>query len=365
MLCIHVPQELILAPVKTMDSNVLTLILVFLAVVLAILLLVLSAARKFSAKLTEPLIELGKDVGVISGGNLDYRAVVRNNDEIGDLAIRFNEMADSLKKYIKHLTTVTAKNERITAELTLATRIQADMLPHIFPAFPERSDLDLFASMTPAKEVGGDFYDFFFIDDDHLCLVIADVSGKGVPAALFMMVSKIVLQSSAMLGISPAEILKKTNDSLCANNQEEMFVTVWVGILEMSTGKLTASNAGHEYPVIRHADGKFELFKDKHGFVIGGMEGVRYKNYSVQLEPGAKLFVYTDGVPEATDADNQLFGTDRLVEALNHDPEASPEKLLKNVRKAVDNFVKDAEQFDDLTMLCVEYKGKDEPEDEN
>ena len=365
MLCIHVPQELILAPVKTMDSIVLTLILVFLAVVLVILLLVLSAARKFSAKLTEPLIELGKDVGVISGGNLDYRAVVRNNDEIGDLAIRFNEMADSLKKYIKHLTTVTAKNERITAELTLATRIQADMLPHIFPAFPERSDLDLFASMTPAKEVGGDFYDFFFIDDDHLCLVIADVSGKGVPAALFMMVSKIVLQSSAMLGISPAEILKKTNDSLCANNQEEMFVTVWVGILEMSTGKLTASNAGHEYPVIRHADGKFELFKDKHGFVIGGMEGVRYKNYSVQLEPGAKLFVYTDGVPEATDADNQLFGTDRLVEALNQDPEASPEKLLKNLRRAVDDFVKDAEQFDDLTMLCVEYKGKDEPEDEN
>ena len=219
--------------------------------------------------------------------------------------------------------------------------------------------------MTPAKEVGGDFYDFFFIDDDHLCLVIADVSGKGVPAALFMMVSKIVLQSSAMLGISPAEILKKTNDSLCANNQEEMFVTVWVGILEMSTGKLTASNAAHEYPVIKHADGKFELFKDKHGFVIGGMEGVRYKNYSVQLEPGAKLFVYTDGVPEATDADNQLFGTDRLVEALNQDPEASPEKLLKNLRKAVDDFVKDAEQFDDLTMLCVEYKGKDEPEDEN
>ena len=165
-----------------------------------------------------------------------------------------------------------------------------------------------------------------------------------------------------MLGISPAEILKKTNDSLCANNQEEMFVTVWVGILELSTGKLTAANAGHEYPVIQHANGQFELFKDKHGFVIGGMEGVRYKNYSLQLEPGAKLFVYTDGVPEATDADNQMFGTDRLVEALNKDPDASPEVLLKNVRKAVDKFVKDAEQFDDLTMLCVEYRGKDDSE---
>ncbi len=361
MLCIHMPQELILAPVRTMETSVVTAILIYLAVVLIILLLVLSSARRFSAKLTEPLVALGKDVGVISGGNLDYRAEVRNNDEIGDLAVRFNTMADSLKEYITNLTAVTAKNERITAELSLATRIQADMLPHIFPAFPERNEIDLFASMQPAKEVGGDFYDFFLIDDDHLGLVIADVSGKGVPAALFMMVSKIVLQSSAMLGISPAEILKKTNDNICANNQEEMFVTVWVGILELSTGKLTASNAGHEYPVIRHANGLFELYKDKHGFVIGGMEGVSYKDYEVQLEPGAKLFVYTDGVPEACDPDNNMFGVARLLDALNTEPDASSEKILKNVRCSVDAFVRDAEQFDDLTMLCVEYRGKDAP----
>ena len=241
-------------------------------------------------------------------------------------------------------------------ELHTATRIQEAMLPNIFPPFPDRSEFDLYASMDPAKEVGGDFYDFFLIDDDHLCLVMADVSGKGVPGALFMMVSKIILQSVAMLGKSPAEILSKTNEAICSNNEAQMFVTVWLGILELSTGKLTAANAGHEYPVLKKPDGQFELFKDKHGLVIGAMEGVRYRQYELQLEPGSKLFLYTDGVPEATDADNALFGTDRMLEALNADPDAEPAQLLKNVRSAVDGFVKDAEQFDDLTMLCVELK---------
>ena len=211
--------------------------------------------------------------------------------------------------------------------------------------------------MDPAKEVGGDFYDFFLIDDDHLALVMADVSGKGVPAALFMMASKIILKSTAMLGKAAGEVLTQTNQTICSNNQEEMFVTVWLGILEISTGKITAANAGHEYPAIKHPDGSFELFRDKHGFVIGGMDGLRYKDYELQLEPGAKLFVYTDGVPEATNREGEMFGTDRMIDVLNKKPEAPPEKLLKNVRKTVDGFVKDAEQFDDLTMLCMEYLG--------
>ncbi|MBR1709117.1 MAG: serine/threonine-protein phosphatase, partial [Clostridia bacterium] len=214
-------------------------------------------------------------------------------------------------------------------------------------------------SMDPAKEVGGDFYDYFLVDDDHLCMVIADVSGKGVPAALFMMASKIILQSVAMMGHSPAEILRRTNDAVCSNNEAEMFVTVWLGILELSSGKLTCANAGHEYPVFKRPDGNYELYKDRHGFVIGGMEGVRYREYEIQLDPGAKVFVYTDGVPEATNADKELFGTDRMIEALNEKPDIAPQEVLKNVRAHVDDFVKDAEQFDDLTMLCLEYKGVD------
>jgi sigma-B regulation protein RsbU (phosphoserine phosphatase) len=250
-----------------------------------------------------------------------------------------------------------AENERSGAELSLATRIQADMLPNIFPAFPEHTEFDIYATMDPAKEVGGDFYDYFLIDEDHLCMFIADVSGKGVPAALFMMASMIILANNAQMGKTPAQILHDTNAAICANNREEMFVTVWLGILELSTGKLTAANAGHEYPAIKKPNGSFELLKDKHGFVIGGMDGAKYKEYEINMEPDTKLFVYTDGVPEATSADKELFGTDRMLDALNAARDASPKEILENVRKSVDGFVKDAEQFDDLTMMCVEYKG--------
>ena len=239
----------------------------------------------------------------------------------------------------------------------MAAQIQESMLPHVFPAFPGRRDFDVFASMDPAKEVGGDFYDYFLIDDDHLCLVIADVSGKGVPAALFMMASKIILQSVAMLGSSPREILSKTNQAICSSNEAEMFVTVWLGILELSTGKLTAANAGHEYPVLKRPGGPFELFRDRHDFVLGGFDDSTYEEYELTLEPGTKVFVYTDGVAEAMNGAREQFGTERILEALNASPEASPEEMLKSVRAAVNRFVEDAEQFDDLTMLGLEYIG--------
>ncbi|MBQ4474545.1 MAG: SpoIIE family protein phosphatase [Lachnospiraceae bacterium] len=253
------------------------------------------------------------------------------------------------------------EHERITSEMQMAKAIQESMLPHQFPPFPDRTEFEIYASMTPARDVGGDFYDFFLIDDDHLCMVIADVSGKGVPAALFMMISKVILQSCAMLGRSAAEILTKTNEGICSDNSTEMFVTVWLGILEISTGKITAANAGHEYPALMQT-GRFELLKDKHGLVIGGMEGIRYKEYEIQLKPGDKVFVYTDGVPEATDTETQMFGTNRMLEALNLEPEASTEKILTNVHTAVNEFVGEGEQFDDLTMLCLEYKGKPQAE---
>jgi sigma-B regulation protein RsbU (phosphoserine phosphatase) len=287
------------------------------------------------------------------------RLKVRTGDEIESLCRTMQEMEADLGAYVVNLTRVTAEKERIGTELALATKIQSAMLPSVFPAFPDRPEIDLYASMDPARAVGGDFYDFYLVDEDHLCLTIADVSGKGIPAALFMMITKVILQSCAMLGQSPAEILTKANEAICSKNPEDMFVTVWLGILELSTGRLTAANAGHEYPAIRQPDGTFLLYKDPHGLVVGGMDGVRYKNYELNLTPGAQLFVYTDGVPEATDAKNELFGTERMLEALNRQPDAAPEQLLKNVRGAVDSFVKEAEQFDDLTMLCVEYKGGD------
>lgn len=252
------------------------------------------------------------------------------------------------------------ESSRLETELSMASSIQADMLPSIFPAFPDRKEFDIYATMDPAKEVGGDFYDFFLIDDDHLCMVMADVSGKGVPAALLMMAMKIIFANNAMLGNSPGEILTDANAAICSNNREEMFVTAWLGILELSTGTITAANAGHEYPVMQKKDGKFELVKDRHGLVIGGMNGVKYKEYQLQMEPGSKLFLYTDGVPEATNAHNELFGVDRMLEALNEDTSLNVQKVLEQVRRCVDDFVKDAEQFDDLTMLCVEYLGEEQ-----
>ena len=230
------------------------------------------------------------------------------------------------------------------------------MLPNIFPPFPDRTEFDIYASMDPAKEVGGDFYDFFLVDDDHLCLVIADVSGKGIPAALFMMVSKIILANYAKMGKTPSEILTASNAAICSTNREDMFVTVWLGILEISTGSLTAANAGHEYPVLMKPDGIFELYKDKHEFVIGGIEGLRYKEYTIDIKPGSKLFLYTDGVTDAADSEKQLFGTERMVHALNEKSDGSPQEILNTVRSSVNAFVKNTEQFDDLTMLCLEYK---------
>ncbi len=249
------------------------------------------------------------------------------------------------------------KSQKLAAtetELNMATEIQTGSLPTVFP---DRPEFDIHASMDPAKEVGGDFYDFFMIDEDHLALVIADVSGKGIPAALFMMSSKIYIGDHATMGGSPAEILERVNKLVCANNDAHMFVTVWLGILEISTGKLTTSSAGHEYPII-NVNGKYELLKDKHGLAIGAMKFAKYTDTEIQLKAGDSIFVYTDGVAEATDANNQLFGTERTVEALNSIPAGSSQKeVLFGVRAAVDAFVKDAPQFDDLTMLGLRYNG--------
>ena len=280
--------------------------------------------------------------------------------EINRTRLALNDQMDTIRRMererMEHENKL-KEQERILEELKTARNIQMSALPHIFPPFPERSEFDLYAVMDPALDVGGDFYDFFFIDNDHLCLVIADVSGKGIPGALFMMISKRVIEDSARLEFDAGKILQKANETLCDNNQAEMFVTVWLGILEISTGKLNAANAGHEYPVIRKGDGCFELHKDPHGFVLGGMENLRFKSYELTMAPGDKLFVYTDGVPEATARSGEMYGTERMVSTLNTCADDSPEAILQNVKNAVDAFVGDAEQFDDLTMMCLEYRG--------
>ncbi|MBR3359714.1 MAG: SpoIIE family protein phosphatase [Lachnospiraceae bacterium] len=256
------------------------------------------------------------------------------------------------------------EEERINRELNMAASIQTGSLPSIFPAFPDRKEFDIYASMTPAKEVGGDFYDFFMVDDNHLGMVIADVSDKGVPAALYMMSAKMTISSHAKMGKSPQEVLEAANAALTANNNDEMFVTVWLGILDLKTGLLTAANAGHEYPILKQPDGTFEVIKDRHGLVLGSMPGIKYKEYDLLLKPGAKLFVYTDGVPEASNEEKEFFGIERTVAALNQKMDETPQKILENVHNAVNTFVADAPQFDDLTMMCLQYCGVQDSQDQ-
>ena len=249
------------------------------------------------------------------------------------------------------------EQERIARELSMARDIQASALPQTFPAFPDRTEFDLFASMTPAREVGGDFYDFFLIDSDHLALVIADVSDKGVPAALFMMASKTLIRNELMAGCDPATALERVNLQLCERNPSKMFVTVWLAVLELSTGKGLACNAGHENPCIRRAGGAFELLKYRHDVFVGGLKRAKYRNRAFELHPGDCVFVYTDGVPEATNAVKAMFRAELLIDTLNRDANASPEELIRRVHEAVKLFTGHAPQFDDMTMLCCEYRG--------
>ncbi len=326
-------------------------------VVVILVLSMLTLYKSFQCDIINPILKVNSAaremVNNLDNNEEDISLEVNTGDELEELATSFNQMNHEVREYLKRLVEVTADKERIGTELNVATKIQADMLPCVFPAFPDRTDFDIFASMTPAKEVGGDFYDYFLLDDDHLCIVMADVSEKGVPAALFMVVSRTLIKDQAQMCYSPKTILEEVNNKLYDSNAEGMFVTVWLGILELSTGKIVATNAGHEYPVLRKAGGRFELVKDEHGMILGVMPDMKYTEYEMELERGGCLFLYTDGVPEATNSYSKLFGTDRMIEALNTDPEATPEGLLRNVKNATDEFVGEAPQFDDLTMLAV------------
>ncbi len=258
---------------------------------------------------------------------------------------------------VRGVVSMLSELNRLDEELKLAADIQLNILPMNFPAFPERTEFDLYASMTPAKEVGGDFYDFFLIDSDHLALVIADVSGKGIPAALFMMVSKTLIKNQLMIGCDPAAALDWVNNQLYERNSSMMFVTVWLAVLEISTGKGMSCNAGHERPGFRCENGDFELLKYKHGIPIGISKKAKYQNREFELKSGDCIFVYTDGVTEAARPDRELFGENRLTAVLNRGTDAEPEELIRRVHDELELFADGAPQFDDITMLCFKYYG--------
>ena len=275
-------------------------------------------------------------------------------DEIRDLHDGIRDMQIHIVDYLANITRITVEKERIGAELDVARHIQEELLPTYFP---DSRNFDIYASMTPAKEVGGDFYDFFFVDDGHLAMVMADVSGKGVPAALFMAIAKTLIKNRAVMGGTPCEILMDVNQQLCENNGAELFVTVWLGILELATGKCTVANAGHEYPAIRHGNGSYELHVGDNDPPLAAMEGLPFSEEVFVLQPGDSLFLYTDGVPEAKSADKKQFGSKHMLETLNRVPEASPKELLEHMERELRAFSMGRDLFDDITMLCLKYRG--------
>ena len=324
---------------ETAFADILLFTVVFMLIYILVQKIIVNNLDRINASLTK-----------ITKGNLDETVNVRESSEFASLSDDINLTVTALKGYIEQA------EKRMEEELEFARQIQSSALPKNFK-FP-RDEFELFATMDPAKEVGGDFYDFFFVDKNKIALVIADVSGKGIPAALFMMRSKTAIKSLAESGRTPGEIFEKANDTLCEGNDADMFVTAWIGIVDLETGKVQCANAGHEYPAIKRADGKWELFKDKHCLALAAMEGMPFKEYEFQIEPGDKLFVYTDGVPEAINSNEEQFGTDRMLEALNDAQNTGMQHILSFVRKRISNFVGGADQFDDITMLGFDFKHK-------
>ena len=326
----------------------------------------------FSKRLVNPIKKMTLRVSEMQGDDMSFQVedVLLTGDEIEVLARAFANMSEKMRGYVREIVDITSEKQRLDTELSVAADIQLNMLPTDFPAFPDRKEFDLYAVMDPAKEVGGDFYDFFLIDEDHLALVIADVSGKGIPASLFMVISKTIIKNVTMSGrySSPADILHDVNNRLCEGNKDDMFVTVWLGILTISSGELVSACAGHEYPVFYRKEQGFVLEKDPHGLALGVMDGSRYRNVNWQLNPGDLLFLYTDGVPEANNSKEELFGNDRMLAALETSMRGAAEdssedwidlqRLLRGVRAQIDAYAGETPQFDDLTMMCLTYKGK-------
>ena len=342
---------------KRQDSAIQSVLLTLVIVVVCTAFLIGCFGMLFSEKITRPIRKLTREVKNIDAGNLDFRICINTGDEVEDLGHAFNDMATQIQTYIHNLDTVTAEKEKIRMEIEVASRLQADMLPEVGGVYADREEFRLYATMNPAKGVGGDFYDFFLLDEDHLALIMADVSGKGVPAALFMVVARTLIRSNMSLHVSLAQIVECINNSLCQNNKNGMFVTAWLGVLTLSTGKLCYVNAGHCHPFIQHADGKGYFESKKGGFVLAGMEELTYIQHEIRLRQDDTLLLYTDGVTEATAIDNTLYGEERLKKCVEVAGKCNPKELLDVVWKDVEKFQKGAEQFDDITMMAITWHG--------
>jgi sigma-B regulation protein RsbU (phosphoserine phosphatase) len=339
------------------ESYMSTAITVVIFAVLLVLLLAVILSFRFATTISKPISLLTEEAGEIGKGNLDHTITVMTGDELEELAHAFNVMTSELKLYIKDFEKVTADKERIATELSVATNIQASMLPHIFPPYPDRTEFDLFGSMEPAKEVGGDFYDFFLADEKHLAVVIADVSGKGVPAALFMVIAKTLIKNNAQMNKTPVQVFNEVNNILCESNEGGMFVTCFMGYLNVETGVFDYVNAGHNPPAIKRINGDWEFLPCKPGFVLAGMEDINYKPQSITIGKGDMIYMYTDGVTEAVDPVEELYGEKRLLETLNSKPTADIREVVQAVRNDIEVFANGAEQADDITMLVLEYNG--------
>ena len=298
------------------------------------------------------IYQINDSLSAITDGKLDTVVNVRSHVEFDDLSNDINTTVDTLKRYIADAAA------RIDAELAFAKAIQHSALPSVFPPYPGRMEFDIHAAMFTAKEVGGDFYDFYFVDEDTLAFLVADVSGKGIPAAMFMMQSKMLLKSFAESGMPIEQVFTTANEKLCEGNDAGMFVTAWMGLLNVKTGLVTFANAGHNPPLVRQADGSFAFHKTRAGFVLAGMEGIRYRKFELQLAPGDTICLYTDGVTEATNAEEQLYGDERLQNLLNRQQGASAQAICEAIKADVDAFVGEAEQFDDITLLCLTWHGQ-------
>jgi len=359
---INMQKVIVLTVVETLQLLALMTGVIVLFVLLALMLMNRSVVKPIK-RLSQHMAAFDKNADTLALPPISTNA----RDEIGVMAQSFNSMAENIRQYVENLRAVTADKQRIATELNVANTIQASMLPRIFPYPPDRKEFSIYATMEPAKSVGGDFYDFYILHGagqtgTHLAFVIADVSGKGIPAALFMAITQSLLKTRAMQGESPAQIFTNLNDQLCQNNDAGMFVTAYMGLLELATGKLLVANAGHNPPLIRHRNGRYEWLRQKSGFVLAGMENMRYTDFEMNLQPGDRLFLYTDGVTEALNPAGELYGEQRLEAALN-DSDAQPAgvmELLPRIKQSLDAFARGAEQADDITMLAMDWYGAGE-----
>ena len=330
------------AVVITMIMQVIIFVSLFIMIYLLVKRLVVNNIYRINDSLSE-----------ITEGNLETVVDVRTHVEFEELSDDINSTVDTLKRYIADA------KARIEAELVLAKAIQHSALPSVFPPYPNRKDFEIWADMYTAKEVGGDFYDFYFVNEDTLAFLIADVSGKGIPAAMFMMTAKTLIKSYAESGMSVEEVFTQANAKLSEGNDSGMFVTAWMGYIDLKTGRISYANAGHNPPLVRHGNGSYEYLKTRPGLVLAGMEGIRYRSNVVELQPGDVIFLYTDGVTEANNASEELYGTERLKELLDSNTDKDAEHICEVVKADVDSFADGVEQFDDITMLCIRYNGAD------